>query len=124
MSAIVRLEPAPGGVMHLVMDDPSRTLNVLDDAAIASLEAALDSLEVDRVVVWMLDGDALVAGDASARDGVQRVPHVRVGRALAPLYFGALETSERIEADEVTIDARMRVPSFRMTLISSPFSIT
>ena len=48
MAGVFRIEPAAAGVVHLVMDDPARKLNVLDEAAIASLEAALTSLEAQR----------------------------------------------------------------------------
>ena len=44
MSAF-RVEPAENGVVHLVMDDPARKVNVLDEAAIASLDQALAQLE-------------------------------------------------------------------------------
>src|SRR5438034_1376610 len=44
MSAF-RIEPRERGIAHLVMDDPARRVNVLDEAAFDSLEAALDQLE-------------------------------------------------------------------------------
>ncbi len=45
---VFRIEPASAGVVHLVMEDPARKLNVLDEAAIASLEDALTTLEAQR----------------------------------------------------------------------------
>jgi 3-hydroxyacyl-CoA dehydrogenase/enoyl-CoA hydratase/3-hydroxybutyryl-CoA epimerase len=43
--SVFRVEPQSGGIVHLVMDDPARKLNVLDEGAIASLEQALTELE-------------------------------------------------------------------------------
>jgi 3-hydroxyacyl-CoA dehydrogenase/enoyl-CoA hydratase/3-hydroxybutyryl-CoA epimerase len=40
-----RIETAASGVVHLVMDDPARKVNVLDEAAIGDFEAALAELE-------------------------------------------------------------------------------
>jgi 3-hydroxyacyl-CoA dehydrogenase/enoyl-CoA hydratase/3-hydroxybutyryl-CoA epimerase len=40
-----RIEDRPGGIVHLVMDDPARKLNVLDEGALASLEESLTALE-------------------------------------------------------------------------------
>jgi 3-hydroxyacyl-CoA dehydrogenase/enoyl-CoA hydratase/3-hydroxybutyryl-CoA epimerase len=40
-----RIETAANGVVHLVMDDPARKVNVLDEAAIGDFEAALAELE-------------------------------------------------------------------------------
>ncbi len=45
---IFRVERQPNGVAHLVMDDPARKVNVIDEAAIADLERALAVLEGDR----------------------------------------------------------------------------
>ncbi len=45
MSEVFRIEPAANGVVHLVMDDPERKVNVLDEPAIAALEGALTQLE-------------------------------------------------------------------------------
>ena len=44
-TAVFRIEWPEPGIAHLVMDDPARKLNVLDAAAIQSLEAALGELE-------------------------------------------------------------------------------
>jgi 3-hydroxyacyl-CoA dehydrogenase / enoyl-CoA hydratase / 3-hydroxybutyryl-CoA epimerase len=44
MSAF-RVEVRERGIVHLVMDDPARRVNVLDEAAIESLEAALAQIE-------------------------------------------------------------------------------
>lgn len=43
--AIFRVEPRPDGLAHLVMDDPSRKVNVLGVQAFDDLEAALAELE-------------------------------------------------------------------------------
>jgi 3-hydroxyacyl-CoA dehydrogenase/enoyl-CoA hydratase/3-hydroxybutyryl-CoA epimerase len=43
--AIFRVEPQANGIAHLVVDDPSRKVNVLGVAAFADLEAALAELE-------------------------------------------------------------------------------
>ena len=43
--AVFRVEPRPGGIAHLVVDDPSRKLNVLTAAALEDLAAALAELE-------------------------------------------------------------------------------
>jgi 3-hydroxyacyl-CoA dehydrogenase/enoyl-CoA hydratase/3-hydroxybutyryl-CoA epimerase len=43
--AIFRIEPGSAGIVHLVMDDPARKLNVLSEAAIGDLESALGQLE-------------------------------------------------------------------------------
>ncbi len=40
-----RVEPQQGGIVHLVMDDPARRVNVLDEAAIADLERVLGEIE-------------------------------------------------------------------------------
>lgn len=42
--SVFRLEPQAGGIVHLVMDDPARKVNVLDEPALADLERALDEL--------------------------------------------------------------------------------
>ncbi|NOT34952.1 MAG: fatty acid oxidation complex subunit alpha FadJ [Candidatus Eisenbacteria bacterium] len=42
--SVFRIEPQPDGIAHLVMDHPERKLNVLDAAAVASLDVALDAL--------------------------------------------------------------------------------
>ncbi len=46
--AIFRIERAGEGLLHLVMEHPDRKLNVLDEAALASLEAVLPELESAR----------------------------------------------------------------------------
>ncbi len=43
--SVFRVEMQPGGIAHLVMDDPARKLNVLDEGALGSLEQALTQLE-------------------------------------------------------------------------------
>ncbi len=53
-----RIESAGNGMAHLVMDDPARRVNVLDEAAIASLEEALSQLEQDA----SLRGVILISG--------------------------------------------------------------
>lgn len=46
--AIFRIERPASGLLHLVMDHPERKLNVLDEAALGSLEAVLPELESAR----------------------------------------------------------------------------
>ena len=43
--AAFRVEYPNGAIAHLVMDDPERRVNVFDEAAFDSLEAALGALE-------------------------------------------------------------------------------
>lgn len=43
--AVFRIERGEKGIAHLVMDDPARKLNVIDEAALADLEHALETLE-------------------------------------------------------------------------------
>ena len=43
-----RVERPEPRIAHLVMDDPARKVNVLDEAALADLEAALAQIEADR----------------------------------------------------------------------------
>jgi len=45
VSPVFRVEPRPGGLAHLVVDDPARKLNVLTAGALADLESALAELE-------------------------------------------------------------------------------
>jgi 3-hydroxyacyl-CoA dehydrogenase / enoyl-CoA hydratase / 3-hydroxybutyryl-CoA epimerase len=47
---VFRIEPGPEGIAHLVMDDPARRLNVIDEAALDSLEQALASIETDTAI--------------------------------------------------------------------------
>ncbi|HEY2955516.1 MAG TPA: 3-hydroxyacyl-CoA dehydrogenase NAD-binding domain-containing protein [Candidatus Eisenbacteria bacterium] len=44
---VFRVERQPNGVAHVVMDDPARKVNVIDEAAIADLDLALATLEGD-----------------------------------------------------------------------------
>ena len=43
--SVFRVEPGERGILHLVMDDPARKVNVLDEAALDSLELALEEIE-------------------------------------------------------------------------------
>src|SRR4030067_716520 len=43
-----RVERPEPRIVHLVMDDPARKVNVLDEAALADLEVALAPIEADR----------------------------------------------------------------------------
>jgi 3-hydroxyacyl-CoA dehydrogenase / enoyl-CoA hydratase / 3-hydroxybutyryl-CoA epimerase len=92
-----RLERGPEGIVHLVMDDPARTLNVIDEAALTSLEAALTSLEADAaalgVVVRSGKPGSFIAGadidqiaaitDPAAVKAVVRRAHAAYGRLAA-----------------------------------------
>jgi 3-hydroxyacyl-CoA dehydrogenase / enoyl-CoA hydratase / 3-hydroxybutyryl-CoA epimerase len=64
--AIFRVEPGSRGIAHLVMDDPKRRINVLDEPAIVDLEQALTTLEragdVRGVVVRSGKPGSFVAG--------------------------------------------------------------
>src|SRR5262249_38701841 len=42
---VFRIERAERGIAHLVMDDPKRKVNVIDEEAIRDLESALNELE-------------------------------------------------------------------------------
>ncbi len=65
MSAF-RIDRGAEGLAHLVMDDPARRINVLDEAAFESLEAALAQLESDPgvrgVIVRSGKNGSFVAG--------------------------------------------------------------
>lgn len=52
--AIFRIEHPAGGLLHLVMDHPTRKLNVLDEAALGALEAVLPELEAARDATGLL----------------------------------------------------------------------
>ncbi len=45
---IFRIEPVENGMVHLVMDDPARKVNVLDEGAMGDLEGALAALEAGK----------------------------------------------------------------------------
>lgn len=66
MSPVFRVEDRPGGLVHLVVDDPARKVNVLTVEAFAGLEAALDALEaradVTGVVLRSGKSGSFVAG--------------------------------------------------------------
>lgn len=66
MSPVFRIEDRPGGLVHLVVDDPARKVNVLTVEAFAGLEAALDALEartdVTGVVLRSGKSGSFVAG--------------------------------------------------------------
>ena len=67
-----RIEWTESKVAHLVMDDPARKLNVLDEAAIAGLEAALTELEVSSptgVVLRSGKSGSFIAGADIERIG-------------------------------------------------------
>ncbi len=60
----------PGGIAHLVMDDPARRVNVLDERALGDLEAALELLEgrpdLGGLVVRSGKPGTFMAGDVEA----------------------------------------------------------
>ena len=63
--AIFRIEPVENGMVHLVMDDPARKVNVLDEGAMGELEGALAALEATKptgVVVRSGKPGSFIAG--------------------------------------------------------------
>ncbi|MBI1799762.1 MAG: enoyl-CoA hydratase/isomerase family protein [Candidatus Eisenbacteria bacterium] len=68
MSGAFRIEWPRPGLPHLVMDDPARRVNVIDEAAIGSLEAALDELEraASREGDAPLEGVVVVSGKSGS----------------------------------------------------------
>jgi len=69
--AVFRVEVRPGGIAHLVVDDPARKLNVLTTAALGDLEAALDELESRADVKGVVlrsgkDGSFIAGADIDA----------------------------------------------------------
>jgi len=95
--AAFRIERLAGGIAHLVMDDPARRVNVLDEAAIGDLEAALSALEVaaDLKGVVLRSGKegSFIAGadvqaigalmDRAALHALVRRAHAAFGRLVA-----------------------------------------
>ncbi len=93
--AIFRVERPRPDLAHLVMDDPSRKVNVLDEPALVDLEVALSALEAaaDLRGVILRSGkpESFVAGaDVDAIASITEASQVRalVGRAHAA--FGRL----------------------------------
>ena len=68
--SVFRVEYPKSGLAHLVMDDPERKVNVLDEPAIAALETALAELEsrtdLTGVVVRSGKSGSFVAGVVTA----------------------------------------------------------
>jgi 3-hydroxyacyl-CoA dehydrogenase/enoyl-CoA hydratase/3-hydroxybutyryl-CoA epimerase len=66
VSRAFRVERPAGGIAHLVMDDPNRPVNVLDEAAIGDLETALTELEsasgIEGVIVRSGKAGTFIAG--------------------------------------------------------------
>ena len=64
--SVFRLEPQSGGIVHLLMDHPERRVNVLDVAALESLDQALDQLagrtEVKGLVLISGKSGSFIAG--------------------------------------------------------------
>src|SRR6266540_3709397 len=95
--SIFRVERLPNGVAHVMMDDPARKVNVIDEAAIADLELALGTLEGDTglrgVVVLSGKPGSFVAGadvhaiasltDRDAVHALVRRAHSAFGRLSA-----------------------------------------
>jgi 3-hydroxyacyl-CoA dehydrogenase / enoyl-CoA hydratase / 3-hydroxybutyryl-CoA epimerase len=103
-----RPERAPGGIAHLVMDDPARRVNVLDERALGDLEAALDLLEgrtdLGGLVVRSAKPGCFMAGDVEAlaplADRAQALALVRRSQAacarLAALPFATVAAIDGI----------------------------
>jgi 3-hydroxyacyl-CoA dehydrogenase/enoyl-CoA hydratase/3-hydroxybutyryl-CoA epimerase len=106
---VFRLEPQPGGIVHLVMDHPGRRVNVLDLEAIADLERALEQLasrtEARGLVLisgksgsFIAGADVAAIGSITARDEVLtlvRRVHAVFGR-LAALPFPSVAAIDGI----------------------------
>ena len=98
--SVFRLEPQPGGIVHLVMDHPARRVNVLDVEAIGDLERVLDQVasrsEAKGLVLtsgksgsFIAGADVAAIGSITSRDEVLalvRRVHAAFGR-LAALPF-------------------------------------
>ena len=96
MSAF-RLEPRDRGIVHLVMDDPARRVNVLDEAAFVSLETALGELDTmasltgvilrsGKIGSFIAGADVQAIGSLTDRARVQEVvrrAHTVFGRIAA-----------------------------------------
>lgn len=71
-------------------------------------EVAAWAMQVARVSVWRLEGDAIVAGDLyDARTG-QHSSGMRLVERTHPEYFRALRTLRVIAADDARADPRTR----------------
>ena len=95
--AIFRVERGERNIAHLVMDDPNRRLNVLDEEALTDLEQAMNTLEsaadLTGVVVrsgkaksFIAGADVDAIGSLTDRDKVLnmvRRAHVVFGRIAA-----------------------------------------
>lgn len=98
----VRQGGGPGGIAHLVMDDPARRVNVLDEQALGDLEVALGLLEgrpdLGGLVVRSGKPGSFMTGDVEAlatlTDRPQAVALVRRAQAacarLAALPFATV----------------------------------
>ncbi|HTR97290.1 MAG TPA: 3-hydroxyacyl-CoA dehydrogenase NAD-binding domain-containing protein [Candidatus Acidoferrales bacterium] len=80
--AIFRLEERSNGLIHLVMDDPARKLNVLDEPALASLERSLAELEARREVTGIVvrsgkPGSFIAGADVHAIGSITDAAQVR-----------------------------------------------
>jgi 3-hydroxyacyl-CoA dehydrogenase/enoyl-CoA hydratase/3-hydroxybutyryl-CoA epimerase len=94
---VFRIERPERGIAHLVMDDPARKVNVLDEAAIGDLEAVLGELEgagdLEGVVVRSGKPGSFIAGadvqaigaltDRAAVHALVRRAHAAFGRIAA-----------------------------------------
>jgi 3-hydroxyacyl-CoA dehydrogenase/enoyl-CoA hydratase/3-hydroxybutyryl-CoA epimerase len=92
---VFRLESGPEGIAHLVMDDPARRINVIDEAALDSLDQALGALEADSavrgVVVRSGKAGSFIAGaDVNAIAALSDPDAARIIVRRAHAVFGRL----------------------------------
>ena len=114
LMGIFRVEPGTRGIAHLVMDDPKRRINVLDEPAIADLEQALAALErpgdVRGVIVRSGKPGSFVAGaDVHAIATVTERERVREMVRRAHTVFERLARAARAHGR----GDRRRVPGRR-----------
>jgi 3-hydroxyacyl-CoA dehydrogenase/enoyl-CoA hydratase/3-hydroxybutyryl-CoA epimerase len=93
--SVFRIEHSAGGIVHLVMDDPARKVNVLDESAFGDLEASLDSLEGDASVAGVVvrsgkEGSFIAGADVHAIAAITDPDEVRRVVRRAHAAFGRL----------------------------------
>jgi len=94
MSAF-RVEQVERGIVHLVMDDPARKVNVIDEAAIESLERALAEVEAANGLIGLVlrsgkPGSFIAGADVNAIGSMTDQEAVRALVRRAHAAFGRL----------------------------------